>query len=139
MQNQYGADQTLAAGNFVISGGVLTTKAAYGSSLKRLVSGGDFVVITIDAPGQGGANGINAAVNRNSAAVQISQLGQAAEEVFIDYGSSPLGIGIGITPPLAPNQIILGFTSDGGDSFIDPTGLVSYRILSCFDGVNNVT
>lgn len=138
MQNQYGADQTLAAGNFVIAGAALTTKAAYGSSLARLTSAGNhFVVITLDAPGQGSASGINAAVNRNSAVVQVTQLGQAPQAVFIDYGSSPLGIGIGLG--LAPNQIILGFSGDDGDSFSDPTGLCSYRVLSCFDGVNNVT
>ena len=122
MQNQYGADQTLAAGNFVIAGGILTTKAAYGCSLKRIVSGGDFIVITLEAPGQGAANGVNAGVNRNSAIVQLSQLGQAPEEVDIDYGSS-----------------ILGNTTNGGDSYTDPTGPISFRILSCFDGVNNVT
>lgn len=137
MQNQYGADQTLAAGNFVIAGGILTTKAAYGCSLKRIVSGGDFIVITLEAPGQGAANGVNAGVNRNSAIVQLSQLGQAPEEVDIDYGSSILGIGTGLG--LAPNQIVLGFTTNGGDTYTDPTGLISFRILSCFDGVNNVT
>ena len=135
MQNQYGADQTLAAGNFVIAGGLLTTKAAYGCSLKRIVSGGDFIVITLEAPGQGAANGVNAGVNRNSAIVQLSQLGQAPEEVDIDYGSSILGIGTGLG--LAPNQIVLGFYN--GDTYTDPTGLISFRILSCFDGVNNVT
>jgi hypothetical protein len=134
MLNQFGADQTIAAGNFSVSGGVLTTKAAYNSAVTRLPSGENvFYVITIDQPGQGSAVGINASVTRNTAALQVSMLDSAISEIDVDYGSSPTGIGIGLG--LAPNQIVIGFLNNG-DFYGNPV-VASYRVLYCYDGVNN--